>query len=163
MIVRPGRACFVLAAAGMLAAGCARVPDHQGFVLEPTVINAIQPGTDNKDSVQNSLGRPTFAGTFSDNDWYYISRDTSNMAFNMPKPHAQTILHIRFDPGGNVASVDRRGMEDVASIRPNGDRTPTLGHRRSLFDELFGNIGQVGALGGGSGNGGNTGGGSGPH
>jgi len=163
MIVRPGRACFALAIAGSLAAGCAKVPDHQGFVLEPTVISAIQPGTDNKDSVQNSLGRPTFAGTFSDNDWYYVSRNTSAMAYNMPKPRSQTILHIRFDTGGNVASVDRRGMEDVASIRPNGDRTPTLGHRRSLFDELFGNIGQVGGIGtGAGGNGGNTG-GSGPH
>jgi outer membrane protein assembly factor BamE (lipoprotein component of BamABCDE complex) len=149
MIVRPGRACFVLAAFSLaLTGGCARVPDHQGFVLEPTLVSAIQPGTDNKDSVQNSLGRPTFAGSFGDNDWYYVSRDTKSMAYNMPSPNAQTILHVHFDPAGNVASIDRSGMEQVASIRPSNDKTPTLGHRRSLFDELFGNIGAVGTAGG---------------
>jgi outer membrane protein assembly factor BamE (lipoprotein component of BamABCDE complex) len=148
MIVRPGRACFVLAVFSLaLTAGCARVPDHQGFVLEPTLVSAIQPGTDNKDSVQNSLGRPTFAGSFGDSDWYYVSRDTKNMAYNMPRANDQTILHIHFDPAGNVASIDRRGMEQVASIRPVNDKTPTLGRRRSLFDELFGNIGAVGTAG----------------
>jgi outer membrane protein assembly factor BamE (lipoprotein component of BamABCDE complex) len=130
--------------------GCTRVRQHQGFILEETLVSAIQPGTDTKDSVMNTLGRPNFTGSFDQNDWYYVSRDSRNMAYNMPHPNQQTILHIRFDAAGNVATVDRRGMEQVASIHPSGDKTPTLGSRRSLFDELFGNIGAVGAAGKGA-------------
>jgi outer membrane protein assembly factor BamE (lipoprotein component of BamABCDE complex) len=72
------------------------------------------------------------------------------MAYNQPHPSSQTILHIRFDQSGNVASVDHRGLEQVAAIHPSNDKTPTLGSHRSLFDELFGNIGAVGAQGRGA-------------
>jgi hypothetical protein len=48
-------------------------------------------------------------------------------------------------------------MEQVASIRPFGDKTPTLGRRHSIWDELFGNIGAVGSgMGGGGQSGGTT-------
>jgi outer membrane protein assembly factor BamE (lipoprotein component of BamABCDE complex) len=65
----------------------------------------------------------------------------------MPKPKNQTILRVRFDAAGNVTAVDRRGMEQVASIDPMNDKTPTLGRERSLLEELFGNIGAVGRSG----------------
>ena len=142
---------FGAIAAGALALGaCAPIRQHQGYVLENTLATAIQPGTDTKESVMNTLGRPTFTGSFDQNDWYYVSRDTKNIAYNMPHPDEQTILHVRFDQNGNVASVDHRGLEQVASIHPSSDQTPTLGSHHSLFDELFGNIGAVGATGKGA-------------
>jgi outer membrane protein assembly factor BamE (lipoprotein component of BamABCDE complex) len=100
---------------------------------------------DNKDSVQKTLGRPTFTGQFDPNDWYYVSRDTQQLAFRAPKVVDQTVLHVRFDPAGNVTAVNRSGKELVANIDPYGRQTPTLGRRRSFFDELFGNIGTVGS------------------
>jgi outer membrane protein assembly factor BamE (lipoprotein component of BamABCDE complex) len=154
MIARRSSAPLILAGAivaGALAlGGCSSVRQHQGYFLEPTLVSAIQPGTDNKDSVMNTLGRPSFTGTFDQSDWYYVSRDTRNMSYNQPHPYQQTILHIHFDHGGNVASIDHRGLEQVASIHPDRDKTPTLGSRRSLFNELFGNIGAVGAVGKGA-------------
>lgn len=126
-----------------LLAGCAGVRDHRGAVIDEELVTAIQPGVDNKQSVQRTLGRPTFAGTFSENDWYYHSSDTSTFAFRNPRITQQTVLHIRFDQAGNVVSVERSGKELVASINPVNDKTPTLGRERSLFDDIFGNIGAV--------------------
>ena len=58
------------------------------------------------------------------------------------------MLHVRFDPAGNVASVEQTGKELVDERRSRRKRTtPTLGRKRSFFDELFGNIGTVGAAG----------------
>jgi outer membrane protein assembly factor BamE (lipoprotein component of BamABCDE complex) len=152
MILGTGRrAALTALAVGLALAGCTRVKDHQGFILDQTLVSAIQPGTDTKDSVMNTLGRPSFTSDFGgERDWYYVSRSTSNMAFNQPRPSDQTVLHIRFDEKGNVESVDRRGMEQVADIRPYGARTPTLGRHKSLLDELFGNIGTVGSAGKGA-------------
>ena len=58
---------------------------------------------------------------------------------------SQSILVVSFDAAGNVEKVERRGMEQVARINPESDKTPTLGRETSLVEELFGNIGQVGA------------------
>ena len=134
-----------------LTAGCSRVPGHQGFIIDPQLAATVKPGVDNKASVQGTLGRPSFTGQFDPNDWYYVSRDTRQLAYKIPRPSGQTILHVRFDGGGNVATVDQTGLEKVAMIRPNRDTTPTLGRNRSFFQELFGNIGQVGSVGRGGG------------
>ncbi len=60
----------------------------------------------------------------------------------------QLTLRILFDAKGNVAKVDRfDGTQLVASVDPYGKTTPTLGRKRSFFDDLFGNIGTVSAMG----------------
>lgn len=140
------RAALLLAVAGaLLAGGCTRLTGHQGYIAEEALVTSVQPGVDNKDSVLQTLGRPTFQGQFNANDWYYVSRFTKNLAFNKPNPDTQTIVRVRFDDAGNVTAVERRGMEQVASITPDDDKTPTLGRERSLLEELFGNIGAVGS------------------
>jgi outer membrane protein assembly factor BamE (lipoprotein component of BamABCDE complex) len=141
---------FVISAAVaalITTSGCSRVRAHQGYIADQVLLDAIKPGVDNRESVTKTLGRPTFAGQFDDNDWYYVTRETRQLAFGLPKPKEQTIFHVRFDAAGNVATVDKSGVEKVASIRPVGDKTPTLGKNRSFFEELFGNIGQVGSVG----------------
>ena len=148
MILRHARSyAMAAAAAGLLLAGCSKIEDRTGYVVDEALVTAIQPGVDNKESVMSTLGRPSFTGQFNDNDWFYVSRSTKNLAFNMPRANDQTILRVRFDQAGNVTAVDRRGMEQVASIDPSSDKTPTLGQDRSLLEELFGNIGTVGQSG----------------
>ncbi|HEX6785035.1 MAG TPA: outer membrane protein assembly factor BamE [Sphingomicrobium sp.] len=147
--------------AAMLLSGCAQFRSHKGVVLEPQLAAAIQPGVDNKDSVEKSIGRPTFVGQFTPNDWYYVSRDENQVAFRNPHVVKETVLIVRFDPKGNVASVQRTGKELVMDINPTHRTTPTLGRKRSFFEDLFGNIGSVGAPGlptSGGGGGGNPGG-----
>ncbi|HEX8667070.1 MAG TPA: outer membrane protein assembly factor BamE [Allosphingosinicella sp.] len=156
MIVRHARSAVLIAAvaAGLLTSGCARIRDHQGYLADEALLASVQAGVDNKDSVLGTLGRPTFVGQFNQNDWYYVSRDTRNFAFSKPNPKEQTVLRVRFDEQGNVASVERRGIEQVVSIDPTNDKTPTLGRDKSFFEELFGNIGAVGSgIGGGPGRG----------
>ena len=137
-------------AAAILLAGCQGVLAHKGAVIDPQLASSIQPGVDNKASVEKLLGRPSFSGEFTPNDWYYVARDTKQFGFSNPRVRKQTTLHVAFDAAGNVTSVKETGKELVASIEPAKRKTPTLGRRRSFFEELFGNIGTVGAPGAGS-------------
>ena len=134
-------------AAAVLLAGCAQMRTHKGVVLDPQLASGIQAGVDNKDSVEKLLGRPTFTGQFSPNDWYYVSRDVNQLAFRNPRVTKQTVLVVHFDQKGNVASVQRTGRELVMNLNPTGRKTPTLGRKRSFFEELFGNIGTIGGPG----------------
>jgi outer membrane protein assembly factor BamE (lipoprotein component of BamABCDE complex) len=150
---------FLLTAAGALvllgAGACAPLRSYQGYVVDADLVNSVQVGVDNSQSVMATLGKPTLTSQFNDGEWYYIGRDSRNYAFNDPKARSQTTLRIRFDAAGNVTEVSRTGVEQVASINPSDKKTPTLGRERGFFEDLFGNIGTVGAPGvGGQGPGG---------
>jgi outer membrane protein assembly factor BamE (lipoprotein component of BamABCDE complex) len=145
--------------AGMVAAalaltGCAANRAHKGAVIDPQVAAAIQPGIDNKASVEKVLGRPSFTGEFTPNDWYYVSRDTNQVGFRNPRVTRQLVMLVRFDPAGNVSSIQRTGKELVLNVDPSKRQTPTLGRKLGFFEELFGGIGSVnsgGVPGGGQG------------
>jgi outer membrane protein assembly factor BamE (lipoprotein component of BamABCDE complex) len=128
-------------------AGCATNHVHKGAVIDPQLAASIQPGVDNKDSVEKLLGRPSFTGTFTPNEWYYVSRDTTQIAFRNPRTTRQTVLLVRFDAAGNVQNVQKTGRELALNLDPTNRKTPTLGRKRSFFEELFGNVGAVGTPG----------------
>ena len=132
-----------IAAAALILAGCQTLNSHKGAVIDQQLAAGIQPGVDNKESVQKLLGTPTLAGQFTANDWYYVSRDQTQLAFRDPRINRHQVLHVKFDAVGNVVSVGQTGQELAMGLTPSGRRTPTLGRKRSLFDELFGNIGSV--------------------
>ncbi len=150
---------IALAGATVALSGCARMRTHQGYLVDSLLVDSIQPGVDNRQSVEGTLGRPSFVSQFGNQDWYYVARDMKQLAFANPKPTDQTVLRVRFDAAGNVAGIDKAGLDNVADISPKGGKTPTLGRERSLLEDIFGNIGAVGAggVGSGGGSGDNTG------
>ena len=145
---RPAVAVAVIAAT--LLGGCAQLRGRQGYVADPVLTEAITAGVDNRESVEKTLGRPTFVGQFGDSEYFYLARETRQLAFANPRPVSQMVMRVRFDPAGNVVAVDRTGLENVARISPEGDKTPTLGRERGFFEDIFGNIGAVGAPGAGA-------------
>lgn len=146
------RAAGMAVALVALLGGCTSIRDHRGYLVDQTLLDSIQPGIDNRLSVEKTLGRPTFVSQFGEKDYYYVSQIVKTPPFRKPRTAEETILRVRFDATGNVVAVDRRAMEQVARVDVEGDKTPTLGRHRSLLEDLFGNIGAVGAGGmGGSG------------
>ena len=147
-----------LAAVLLATGGCASIRENRGFIVDQTLTSSIQPGIDNKQSVQGTLGHPSFESQFGQPTWYYVSSRTERRPFVTPKIAEHSVLAVRFDPAGNVASVDRTGLDKVVYLSPDGDKTATVGRNRGFFEDLFGNIGAVGAPGvGAPGGGGNTG------
>jgi len=130
--------------AAMLATGCVSIVGHRGYLADEVLMESVQPGVDNRQSVERTLGRPSFIAQFGDPVWYYVSSTTQQKPFRKPTIDQHTVLAVHFDSAENVVNVERTGMELVARINPENDATPTLGRNRSFFEDLFGNIGQVG-------------------
>ncbi len=127
---------------------CTRVTNTMGYIVDETLVAEVKPGIDNRSSVEKALGKPSIAGQWDDKTWYYVSRNTKQTAFLMPTPTQQSIIAVSFDAKGNVASINRRGLEQVANIDPVNDKTPTLGRESGVLEDLFGNIGRFGSVGG---------------
>ena len=131
-----------LAVAGLALSGCQRIRDHKGYVVDSQLINSVQPGIDNKDSVSKTLGRASFQSEFDGGGtWYYFARETRQFGFGLPRPIGQTLLTVHFAPSGDVTAVQKTGLETIRPVSLYGRTTPTLGRNRGFFSELFGNIG----------------------
>ncbi len=158
--LKTGWKALGIAALVLAAGGCASIKDHRGYLIDNALVDSVQIGVDNQLSVERALGRPTFVSQFGQPAWYYVSVDTKQAAFTRPRTSSQLIMRVRFDKDGNVAAIDKAGAEKIARLDPDGHKTPTLGRDRSFVEDLFGNIGTVGAPGaapGGGGQGGGTG------
>jgi outer membrane protein assembly factor BamE (lipoprotein component of BamABCDE complex) len=144
-----GRIALPVVAIGLSGglAGCAHIKGHQGYVADSALVASVQPGVDNRESVQKTLGDPSFASQFDQSTWYYFTRTTQQFSFAQPRPTSQMVVAVHFDRAGAVSGVERTGLDQVVSIGPVKDKTPTLGRKRGLFQELFGNIGAVGSMG----------------
>ncbi len=138
----------VLGCALLALGACSSIRESRGFVNDPVLTRSIEPGIDNLRSVEGTLGRPTFASQYGEPTWYYIASTTGRRPFVRPRIDNHSVLAVRFDELGNVTSVDRTGIDQVVYLQPDGDTTPVLGRERSFLEDLFGNIGQVGAGGG---------------
>lgn len=150
MFSRKMLACFALAASATAISGCASIRENRGYIVDQGLISSVQPGIDNQQSVAATLGRPTFTSQFGEPVWYYVSSTTGRKPFVRPKIQQHTVLAVKFDAAGNVIAADRTGLDQVAYISPDGDQTPTLGRERGFLEDLFGNIGTVGAPGAGA-------------
>ena len=136
---------FGVVALLIAAGGCSTIRQNQGYLVDAPLLASVQPGVDNKASVEKTLGRPTFAAEFDDREWYYVSRNTRQIAFLEPKAVTQSITKVSFDAKGNVAKVETRGLEQVANIHPSHDKTPTLGRNQGLLEDIFGGVGALGS------------------
>lgn len=141
------RGAVLLAAAVAMLPACSAIRESRGYIVDPTLTSLIQPKIDNQQSVEGTLGRPTFTSQFGTPTWYYVSSITGQRPFNRPRIRDHSVLAVTFDEAGRVAEVKRSGVEQVVFLDPNGDKTPTLGRERGFLEDLFGNIGQVGGAG----------------
>jgi outer membrane protein assembly factor BamE (lipoprotein component of BamABCDE complex) len=137
-----------LALLGLAAlSGCTSVRDHKGYIIDSSLIDTVAPGVDTRDSVYKTLGRASLEGQFNKGaTWYYVARDTRQLAFSTPHPTSQMLLTIRFAPNGEVASVQKTGLETIRDVSLVARKTPVLGSNRGFLSELFGNIGTVGGV-----------------
>ena len=140
----------LLGTALIAASGCTSIRESRGYIVDPVLTGAIQPGIDNQRSVEGTLGRPTFTSQFGQPTWYYVSSTTARRPFVQPRIDEHSVLAVRFDAAGNVVAADRTGIEQVVYLSPDGAETPTLGRERGFLEDLFGNIGQVGGIGPGA-------------
>ena len=116
-------------------------------MVDALLVDAVQPGIDNQRSVEMTLGRPSFTSQYGDPTWYYVSSVNGRRPFGGTRIQSHSVLAVKFDAAGQVLSTNRSGIDQVVFLSPEGDKTPTLGRERGFLEDLFGNIGQVGAPG----------------
>jgi outer membrane protein assembly factor BamE (lipoprotein component of BamABCDE complex) len=132
----------------LLLAGCsvfAPPRDTRGARLDPEVVNEIVPGVQTRRDVLALLGTPTLTPAFDDLTWYYVGGMTRQRVGRQQALDEQDVVAVRFTVEGTVERVERLTLADAAPVTPVSRETPTPGTERNLLQQLFGNIGRLGA------------------
>ena len=103
-----------LMAGAMTMTGCTQVRGHQGYIADEELMSAVQAGIDNRQSVEASLGRPTFTGQFDDNTWYYLSREGCRRT--TPRRLRRPRRPVPTSPGAEHSPASARPAGDARAI-----------------------------------------------
>jgi outer membrane protein assembly factor BamE (lipoprotein component of BamABCDE complex) len=148
--LRPSLPVALAAAIALSAAvgGCSARKEVRGNYLTDAQLSTIQVGTTNQKTVMRVLGPPSTEGTFDQQVWYYIGRQTEEWGFLEPDVLEQRVVAIYFNDTGVVEHLERYGHDDARQVEVVGRETPTSGHKIGFFEQIMGNLGVLGTGGG---------------
>jgi outer membrane protein assembly factor BamE (lipoprotein component of BamABCDE complex) len=140
----PWRKLRLLAlAVGLSALTACGIPvDDRGNLPKPDALAKVKPGVTDKQTVVRFIGTPSATAAFDDRTWYYISRETKQVAFLKPELLDQQVVIIHFDDKGIVTAIDRKGLHDAQAMTPNPNATPAQGREFTFLEQLIGNFGK---------------------
>ena len=134
----------LIAGAALTTAACGNGRALRGYVFDTELADAIQPGVDNRTSVETTLGTPTMMATFDSGTWYYISTTVRIRPIFWPDAKEHRVLAVSFNDSGVVSNVNNFGLDDMRDVENVSDKTPTKGRKLNLFEQIFGSIGRFG-------------------
>lgn len=135
----------VVATTILALSACEPLVANRGYTPTESQIDDLLPGVDTAATVSAKIGRPSTGGVVRNDSWYYVSSRVETLAYNAPEVTERKVVAVRFDPGGVVTGVDIYGIEDGRVINYVTRTTPTFGRELSALQQLFGNLGNVGA------------------
>ncbi|WP_421791711.1 outer membrane protein assembly factor BamE [Hyphobacterium sp.] len=134
---------LAITAGSIAAAGCTPVLRNHGYIYADVEVPEIVPGEDNQASVFEALGSPSTQGVFESTTWYYMSDTRQSLAYQRPQTSYRRVVEVRFDEDGVVSEVNEYGIEDGRRVALIDRETPTPGRGMSIWEQLFGNIGNL--------------------
>ncbi len=134
----------IVLTAALATTACGNSRAVRGYVFDTELADAIQPGVDNRTSVESTLGTPTMAATFDPNTWYYVSTTVRVRPVFWPDAQQHRVLVVAFNDRGVVSAVNNLDIDDMLEVDAVADRTPTRGRKQNFFQSIFGAIGRFG-------------------
>lgn len=137
----------LITSAALATTACGNSRAVRGYVFDKELADAIQPGVDNRLSVETTLGTPTMTASFDQSTWYYVSTTVRVRPVFWPDAKDHRVLVVAFNDRGVVSTVNNLGIDDMRDVTSVSDKTPTRGRKTSFFEQIFGSIGRFGGAG----------------
>jgi outer membrane protein assembly factor BamE (lipoprotein component of BamABCDE complex) len=124
----------------LVLTACAATFTNHGFVPRDDELAALQLGVDTRETVAETIGRPSATGVLRDEAWIYSAYRVRSYTYQAPQVIEREVVAISFDAGGAVSNVERFGLEDgrvvTLSRRVTENTVRDLGFVRQLLRNL---------------------------
>lgn len=127
----------------LVVAGCSAVYRNHGYVPSDDELALIEVGTDTRDTVAATIGRPSAAGLLNDVGWYYVQSRWKHYGALAPKEETRQIVAITFTEDGTVENIERFGLEQGRVVALSRRVTDSNIKGLSVLQQLFGSIGRL--------------------
>lgn len=122
---------------------CSAVYRNHGYVPPETLLEEVVVGVDTRDSVIETLGRPSAQGVMDQSGLYYIDSRFRHWAWRAPQEVDREIVAVSFDDEGIVSNIERFGLKDGKAVAISRRVTDAELGGTSFIDQLFSNFGAV--------------------
>ena len=140
--IRGGR--LVLAALLSLAiTACSATFTNHGYVPPAEDLEMVLPGVDTRESVEESIGRPSASGLVEESTWYYVASRHRHYTYNAPAVVERQIVAISFDSRGTVENIRELTLEDGRVVRFSRRVTESNIREVTFLRQLISNLGIV--------------------
>lgn len=120
--------------------GCVSKDIYRGHDLTKSAVAQLKVNKSSKDDVVEVLGHPSFASTFNDNVWYYVSVKRIGVSPFNKGVSSHKVLELHFK--NNVLS----GMQMHEGYKKTKEfdsrKTPVQGDNVSAFKDFVSNLGK---------------------
>ena len=133
----------------IILSSCVSKKIINGNLPDADTISLLKVGQDDKNSVTQILGEPSFTGSLGDNAYYYFGSLKSKTAFLKSDVKEQYILELKFSKNNKLKNIyfyDKSLSTDVAMSKL---ATKTDGTKQSVIQQILGNFGVPGMKRGG--------------
>lgn len=140
-----GASRLLLAAAVVFGlAACQSLYRNHGYAPTEAELQQVVVGKDTRETVTESVGRPSAQGVLSDNEWYYVQSRYRQRGPYAPEEIDRQVVVISFNESGTVRNVERFGLEDGEVVALSRRVTEPNIKSSSFLRQLLGNIGGIG-------------------
>lgn len=122
-------------------AGCSATFQNHGYVPSETDLAEVIVGVDTRDTVGETVGRPTSMGVLDSGGWYYSQSRWRHFAFKAPKIIERQVVAITYTDAGIVENIERFTLEDGRVVPLSRRVTDSNVKGISLIQQLLGNLG----------------------
>ena len=137
--------CFVI----IILSSCASKKIINGNLPDADTLSILKIGKDDKQSVIQILGEPSFKGSLGDNAFYYIGTLKSKIAFMKSKVEEQYILELKFNKKNKLKNIFFYDKSQSTDVAMSPLETKSSGVKQGFFQQILGNFGVPGMKRGG--------------
>lgn len=128
-----------------LSASCSPIIENRGYVFDEKLLDQIKVNETISNDVMDILGSPSTTSAIDASTWYYIYSKAETVAFYHPTVTDRRVLAVSFDDDNKVNNLKYYGLEEGKIISYVDRTTPTRGRELTVLQQLFGNLGRLGA------------------
>ena len=128
-----------------LSASCSPIVENRGYVFDEKLLDQIKVNETISNDVMDILGSPSTTSAIDASTWYYVYSKAETVAFYHPKVTDRKVLAVSFGDDNKVNNLKYYGLEEGKIISYVDRTTPTRGRELTVLQQLFGNLGRLGA------------------